>query len=60
MEGLLERVQKILAFQNKIDSRGKPKLANENIKKKKQKDGIIVTNLYNKNITGFVTSYNIP
>ena len=29
-------------------------------KKKKAEKGIIVTSLYNKNITRFISSYNIP
>jgi len=32
----------------------------EKYKKEKTKKGIIVTNLYNKNVTRFISSYNIP
>lgn len=45
----MQIIQKILTFLNKIYSWRKPKLAKENIKKKKQKKGRIATNLENKN-----------
>ena len=32
----------------------------EKYKKEKTEKGIIVTSLYNKNITRFISSYNIP
>ncbi len=60
MEGLFEIGLKRLTFLNKINRVRKPKLANEKIKKKKQKNGIMVTSLYNKNISGLISSYNIP
>jgi hypothetical protein len=50
MEGLFEISRKILTFQNKIYCRGNPRFARENTKKKKQKNGIIVTIHDNKNI----------
>lgn len=56
----MQIIQKILTFLNKIYSWRKPKLAKENIKKKKQKKGRIATNLENKNTSWFIASYNIP
>lgn len=60
IEGQFEINLNILTFQNKVDSTRKPRLAKEKIKKKKQKNGIIVTTLCNRNVTRFVSSYNIP
>jgi hypothetical protein len=54
--GRKEIIQKILTFQNKIHSRRNPRFANENIKNRKQKKGIITTIHENNNITGFITS----
>lgn len=60
IEGLFQINQKILTFLNEVNCRRKPKFAKEKIKKKKENKGIIVTIHDNKNITRFISSYNIP
>jgi len=60
MLGKFQIDREILTIPNKINSKRKPKFAKEKIKKKKQKKGVIVTNLDNNNITRFEPSYRIP
>jgi hypothetical protein len=51
MLGKIRITQKILTSPNKINCWRNPKFARENTKDKKQKNGIIITNHDNNNIT---------